>query len=138
MRTSTIKQPGLSNTSASSNSRVEANEAGWKPADRINSDSASRTDASSSTIMTSGCSASALRCCDCGVDLCKNGWSTLMSVLRFLVAQCVADGCQQRKGVEGFAKEPTNALGAALIGYLVATGDEEHGQLRTRFLHQTT
>src|SRR3954447_25304217 len=101
MRTSRIKQPGLSKTSMSSTWRVEAKQADWKPADRINSDSASRTDASSSTIMTSGCSTSLLRCGDDGADVGRSGWSTLMLTLHFSVAQGVADGCKQVFRIEG-------------------------------------
>src|SRR4051794_10935508 len=100
MRTSRIRQPGRSNMSASSNSRVEAKLADWKPADRINSDRASRTDVSSSTMMTSGCSASLVCGGDNGADLRRDGWSTLMLILHFSVAQGVADGRKQDLCIE--------------------------------------
>src|SRR6478735_7359452 len=134
MRTSRIRQPGLSNMSASSTSWVEAKSTDRKPAERINSDKASRTAASSSTMMTIGCSASFLCCGNSGADF-RGSCSTLMSPSIFRFLQSVCDGYEQGRGVERLAEKTADALGAAVVRDFMAAGDQKNRQFRTRLLH---
>src|SRR6185437_11364045 len=136
MRTSRIRQPGLSRIPASSNSRIEAKQTGLKPADKVNSDSASRIEESSSTMITSGCPGSSPRSGGSGRGLDRIGRSTFMFILHFSVAQGIADGRKQFLGIEGLAEEPAYTLGTVLISYLVSAGDQEHRQFRAHLLHQ--